>query len=62
MIGPDADAAVSNNTIVGNRYVGIDIGLKGTARFTGNDMRGNLQGAWKIWDHAGKFTREGNTE
>jgi Caspase domain/Right handed beta helix region len=62
MIGPDADADVTNNVITGNRYVGADISLKGTARFTGNDMRGNLQGAWKIWDHAGEITREGNTE
>ncbi len=54
--------SVRNNIITNNRDFGVEVSLGGGGSFNGNDLRSNAQGPWKILDHAGKFTRENNSE
>jgi parallel beta-helix repeat protein len=58
----EGKAKVQNNIITNNRDFGVEVMLGGTGDFKNNDLRSNAQGAWSIADHAGKVTRESNTE
>jgi hypothetical protein len=58
----DAVADVRNNVITNNREFGVNVWLGGSGTFVSNDLRSNAQGPWKIWEHAGKLTRENNVE